>query len=46
MSDDDLFGPEHVQAYRDTDIIFAEGNGRYVVVASKGGDPVVVLERV
>ncbi len=68
MSDDDLFGQEHVDAYRETDgergyewkgtqcllltttgrksgeertlpLIFAEDDGRYVIVASKGGAP-------
>ena len=67
MSDDDLFGPEHVKAYRETNgergfrwrrdttilllttkgqksgedrtmpLIFREDDGRYVIVASKGG---------
>jgi deazaflavin-dependent oxidoreductase (nitroreductase family) len=73
MSDDDLFGPEHVRVYRETGgergfrwrngttilllttkgkksgedrtmpLIFREDDGRYVIVASKGGwtnDPV------
>jgi len=68
MSDDDLFGQEHVKAYIDTDgerghdwkgtqcllltttgrksgqprvmpLIYAEDDGRQVVVASKGGAP-------
>ncbi len=68
MSDDDLFGTEHVKAYIDTDgerghdwhgtrcllltttgrksgeprilpLIYAEDDGRQVVVASKGGAP-------
>ena len=68
MSDDDLFGQEHVKAYIDTDgerghdwkgtqcllltttgrksgqprvmpLIYAEDDGRLVVVASKGGAP-------
>ena len=68
MSDDDLFGAEHVRAYIDTDgerghdwkntqcllltttgrksgqprvmpLIYAEDDGRQVVVASKGGAP-------
>ena len=67
MSDDDLFGPEHVRVYIDTDgerghdwkntqclllttigrksgqprimpLIYAEVDGSYVVVASRGGD--------
>jgi len=73
MSDDELFGHEHVKAYRETDgergfiwrngttilllttkgkksgedrtmpLIFREDDGRYVIVASKGGwdhDPI------
>lgn len=68
MSDDELFGDEHVQAYLETDgerghawrgtqclllfttgrksgeervlpLIYAEDDGRYVIVASKGGNP-------
>ena len=68
MSDDDLFGDEHVRAYLETDgerghawrgtqclllftkgrksgeerimpLIYAEDEGRYVIVASKGGHP-------
>ena len=68
MSDDDLYGDEHVRAYRETDgkrghawrgtqcllltttgrksgeprtqpLIYAEDDGRYVIVASKGGAP-------
>lgn len=67
MSDEDLFGPEHVRVYRETDgergfiwkrgsrillltttgrrsgeprtmpLIFGEDDGRYILVASKGG---------
>ena len=69
MSDEDLFGQEHVRAYIDTDgergylwkrgttillltttgrksgqpriqpLIYAEDDGRYVIVASRGGTP-------
>ena len=68
MSDDDLFGPEHVRVYQETDgergfhwrgaeillltttgrksgerrtmpLIFGSDDGRYVLVASKGGHP-------
>jgi deazaflavin-dependent oxidoreductase (nitroreductase family) len=68
MSDDDLFGPEHVRVYRETDgergyhwrgttilllttkgrssgqdrttpLIHREDDGRWVIVASKGGAP-------
>lgn len=69
MSDDELFGAEHVRAYQETDgerghdwrngttilllttigrktgeertmpLIYAEDDGRYVIVASKGGMP-------